>query len=101
MTKQKAKAKEQVITVAVPEAGTPEEAKATLAKGIPGWDNLSKEQQTELAEIAVAQRKQRQPVQVTLTPKPNGGMTIGMAGKCQTAFKRDPRSASKRDPLFR
>ena len=83
MTKQKAKAKEQVITVAVPEAGTPEEAKATLAKGIPGWDELSKEQQTELAEIAVAQRKQRQPVQVTLTRKPNGGLSINMAGKCE------------------
>jgi len=83
MTKRKAKAKEQVITIAVPEAGTAEEAKATLAKGIPGWDNLSKEQQTELAEIAVAQRKQPQPVKVTLTRKPTGGLTIGIAGKCE------------------
>lgn len=83
MTKRKAKAKEQVITIAVPEAGTAEEAKATLAKGIPGWDELSKEQQTELSGIAVAQRKQPQPVKVTLTRKPTGGLTIGIAGKCE------------------
>ena len=27
--------------------------------------------------------------------------TSSRVGVCQTAFKRDPRSASKRDPLFR
>lgn len=83
MTKRKAKAKEQAITIAVPEAGTAEEAKATLAKGIPGWDELSKEQQTELAEIAVAQRKERQPVKVTLTRNSSGGISIGMSEKCE------------------
>jgi len=28
-------------------------------------------------------------------------VTDGFSFACQTAFKRDPRSASKRDPLFR
>lgn len=83
MTKRKAKAKEQVITVAVPASGTAEEAKETLAKGIPGWDELTDEQQTELAEIAIAQRKERQPVKATLTRTPEGGLTIGIAGECQ------------------
>lgn len=83
VTGSKAPAKSNTIEIAVPESGTAEEAKETLAKGIPGWDEMTKEQQTELAEIAVAQRKQRQPVKVTLTRKPEGGMSIGIAGKCE------------------
>ena len=75
--------KENRIEIAVPESGTAEEAKDTLAKSIPGWDEMSKEQQTELAEIAIEQRKQPQPVKVTLTRKPEGGMSIGIAGKCE------------------
>lgn len=75
--------KGNTIEIAVPESGTAEEAKDTLAKSIPGWDEMSKEQQTELAEIAIAQRKQRQPVKVTLTRKPEGGTSIGIAGKCE------------------
>lgn len=82
-TGSKAPAKGNTIEIAVPESGTAEEAKETLAKGIPGWDEMTKEQQTELAEIAVAQRKQRQPVKVTLTRKPEGGTSIGIAGKCE------------------
>ena len=44
-------ANDRTIEIAMPESGTAEEAKETLAKGIPGWDELTKEQQTELAEI--------------------------------------------------
>lgn len=82
-TGSKAPAKSKTIEVPVPDSGTPEEAKEALAKAIPGWDELDKDQQTELAEIAVAQRKQRQPVKVTLTRKPEGGMSIGIVGKCE------------------
>ncbi len=60
-----------------------ENAKETLAEEVPGWDQLNKLQQTELAEIAVEYSKQRQPVRVTLTPKPEGGMSIGIAGDCE------------------
>lgn len=34
----KAPANGNTIEIAVPESGTAEEAKKTLAKGIPGWD---------------------------------------------------------------
>jgi len=78
-----AKAKSSIIEVALPESGTAEEAKATLATSIPGWGELTKEQQTELAEIAVAQRNERQPVKVTLTRTPTGAMSVGIAGKCE------------------
>lgn len=79
----KAPARGKTIEIAVPESGTAEEAKESLAKSLPGWGELTKEQQTEMAEIAVAQRKQRQPVKVTLTRKLEGGMSIGIAGKCE------------------
>lgn len=75
-----APAKSKSITIALPPSGTPEDAKSELSKCIPGWDDLTKEQQTELAEIAVAQREQRQPVKVTLTRKPEGGKSIGIDG---------------------
>lgn len=82
-TGSKAAAKDNAIVIEIPELGTADEAKATLANCIPGWDDISKEQQAELAEIAVGQRKQRQPVRVTLTRKPSGGMSIGIAGKSE------------------
>ena len=75
--------KDKTIEITMPVSGTAEEALETLAKSIPGWKELSKEQQTELAEIAVQQRKQHQPVKVTLTRKPEGGVSIGIAGKCE------------------
>jgi len=73
----------RTVEIEVPESGTIEEAKATLSKSVPGWDNLAGQQQVELAEIALAQRNIRQPVKVTLTRKPEGGMSIGIAGKCE------------------
>lgn len=82
-TGSKAPAKSNTIEIVVPETGTAEEAKEALAKGIPDWNEMTKEQQTELAEIVVAQRKQPQPVRVTLTRKPDGGISIGIAGKCE------------------
>ena len=54
-----------------------------LAATVPGWDVLSKEQKTEMAEIILAQRKDRKPVKVTLTRKPDGGWMIGIAGDCE------------------
>lgn len=80
-TKPSAPAKDNTIKIAVPEAGTAEEAKDTLGKTIPGWDDLTKDQQTELAEIAVSQRRQRQPVKMTLTRKPEGGLSISFDGQ--------------------
>jgi hypothetical protein len=82
-TRSQAPAEAETITVVVPESATPEETRSALSKEVPGWDLLSKEQQAELAEIAIEHRKQRQPVKVTLTRKPDGCMSIGIAGKCE------------------
>lgn len=76
--------KPRTINVDVPVSGTTEEAKKTLGQSVPGWDDLSDEEQSEVVELARAHLKQRQPVKVTLTPKPNGGKSIGIAGTCET-----------------
>lgn len=78
-----APAEPQTITVAIPASGDADETKASMAVSIPGWNDLSKDQQTEMVEIAVAQMKMRQPVKVTLTEKPGGGKSIDFEG-CRT-----------------
>ena len=83
-TDPEAPAKAKTIEIAVPESGTKEEAKKTLGQTVPGWDDLSDEQQAEVVELTRAHLKQRQPVKVTLTPKPDGGKSISIAGKCET-----------------
>jgi hypothetical protein len=74
---------DRTITITVPENGTAEEAKGDLAKSVPGWNKLSKSEQTELAEMVTAQLRAPKPVKVTLTEKPNGGKSIGIAGDCE------------------
>lgn len=77
-TGSKGPAKGKLIEIALPESGTAEEAQETLAGSVPGWNEMTKEQQAELAEIAVTQRKQRQPVKVTLIPPEKlGAVTVG------------------------
>lgn len=78
-----APAEPQTITVAVSASGDMEETMTSMSASIPGWGNLSKDQQSELAEIAVVQMKLRQPVKVTLTDKPGGGKSIDFEG-CRT-----------------
>lgn len=81
--KPKALAEGATITIAMPDGATPSEAEALLAKQIPGWENLNHDQKVELAEIALAQRQTREPVKVTLTPKPTGGLSIGFGDRCE------------------
>lgn len=81
--KSNARSKGKTITLEVPDGQTVEEAETTLAKSVPGWENLNRDQKRELAEIALAQRDVRQPVQVTLTRKPEGGLQIDLDQKCE------------------
>ena len=77
-------ANDQTVKISLLEDSTTEEAKVELAKRLPGWDKLSKAEQTELAEMATDQLRARKPVKVTLTDKPNGaGKSIGIAGDCE------------------
>jgi hypothetical protein len=66
------------------ETATAEEAKATIADSIPGWNELSEREQTELAQMAVAYRDARLPPKVKLVAKPNGGKRLEIDGPCET-----------------
>lgn len=79
----KSTTKPKIIEVVLPASGTPEETKSTLETGIPGWSKLTKQEQTELAEIVVKQREQRQPVKVKITQKPGSGASISIVGDCE------------------
>lgn len=83
-TGSKAPAKGKTIEIAVPESGTAEEVRKSIGQSVPGWGDLSDAEQSEVVELTRAHLKQRQPVKVTLTPKPDGGKSIGIAGKCET-----------------
>jgi hypothetical protein len=76
-------ADERTIPISLPETGTAEEAKSDLAKSVPGWDKLTGREKTELAEMATSQLRAHKPVKVTLTKKPDGGNSIGIAGDCE------------------
>ncbi len=78
-----APANDRTIHVSLPETGTAEEAKGDLAKSVPGWDKLTESEKTELAKMAVSQLRAKKPVKVTLTKKPDGGNSIGIAGDCE------------------
>ena len=81
--KAKAADKARKIPITLSETGTTEEAKGDLAKSILGWDKLTESEKTELAEMAMSQLRAKQPVKVTLTKKPDGGNSIGIAGDCE------------------
>ena len=76
-------ANQRTIPISLAETGTAEEAKSDLAKSVPGWDKLTEREKTELAEMATAQLRAAKPVKVTLTKKPDGGNSIGIAGDCE------------------
>jgi len=70
--------------IELPVNGNEDDAKALLAKSLPGWENLSKTKQSELTTLAIAKGKTSAPVKVKLTRKPDGGNTISMDGDCET-----------------
>ena len=80
-TGSKAPAEQRPFVFVVPNTATPDEAMAMLAERVPHWDKLSDDEKAEFAEMVANQRKQRQPVKVTLSRKPGGGITVGIAGE--------------------
>lgn len=59
-------------------------AREVLEEQIPEWGELSKAEKSELVEIVLRQWDKKQPVRVTLTRKPNGGLSVGIDGKSET-----------------
>ena len=75
--------KSTVVEVTIPDKVTPAKAEKALAEGVPGWNDLTKAQKAEAARLATEQWNAVAPVKVTLARKPGGGMSIGIAGKCE------------------
>lgn len=71
-----------VVTIPCPNTEDAEEANRILAKEVPGWDELSQAERSELAELIRAYRG-APAVKVTMTRKPDGGWSITPAGKSE------------------
>jgi len=77
----KPQAKERVVTLPVIETDCDDEANRILAKQIPDWGKLDKDERSELARLIRKYRKRSAPAKVKLIRKPDGGgHTIEPAG---------------------
>lgn len=59
-------------------------AREVLEEQIPEWGELGKAEKAELVDIVMRHWDMKQPVRVTLTRKPNGVLSVGIAGKSET-----------------
>ena len=69
------------ITVPCPDGDDPAEVANTIAKDIPDWDKLDKDERAELAKLIIAHRQRGTPARVKLIAKPEGGYSIDLDGK--------------------
>lgn len=83
-TKKSAAQEVQPIVVEIPMTRDGAVVSDAMAQAVPGWASLSKEQQETLTQLAVDHVSAAKPVRVKITPKPDGGNRIEMAGPCET-----------------
>ena len=77
-------AKDRTIIIPFPDTDDEEKANRILAKGVPGWEKLDRDEKSEIADLIRAYRKRGNPAKVTMTRKPEGGWSIEPAGKSET-----------------
>lgn len=78
-----AQPQERTVTIPFPDTDSEDEANSILAKQVPGWDKLDKDERTELARLIRDHRKRGEPAKVKLIRKPDGGWRIEPAGKSE------------------
>lgn len=71
------------VTIPYPETDDEGEAKRILAREVPGWDQLDKEERGELLRLIRVHRKRGVPAKVKMTRKPDGGWGIEPTGKSE------------------
>ena len=71
------------LTIPYPETDDEGEAKRILAREVPGWDQLDKEERAELLRLIREHRKRGVPTKVKMTRKPDGGWSIEPTGKSE------------------
>lgn len=82
MTK-KVQPNERTVTIPFPDTDNEEEADSILAKEIPEWEKLDKDERAELARLIREYRKRGAPAKVKLIRKPAGGWSIEPAGRSE------------------
>ena len=81
--KARAQPQEQTVTVPFPDTDSEDEANRILAREVPGWDKLDKDERAELLRLVRKHRKRGAPAKVKMTRKPNGGWSIEPTGKSE------------------
>ncbi|WP_185960183.1 hypothetical protein [Erythrobacter insulae] len=78
-------ANKQQRTITLPLTDSDDEAEAyrVLAKDVPGWDKLDKDERAELLRLIRDYRKRGAPAKVKMARKPDGGWSIEPTGKSE------------------
>ncbi|MCP9222590.1 hypothetical protein MKP08_07515 [Erythrobacter sp. LQ02-29] len=74
---------ERSVTIPFPDTDNEDEANRILAKDVPDWEKLDKDERVELLRLIRAYRKRGDPAKVKLTRKPAGGWSIAPVGKSE------------------
>jgi len=97
-----AQPQERTVTIPFPDTDSEDEANRILARDVPGWDKLDKDERAELLRLIREHRKRGTPAKVKLTRKADGGWGIEPAGKSEmmTLLKlHETFSANSIDPV--
>lgn len=78
-----AQPQERTVTIPFPDTDSEDEANRILARDVPGWDNLDKDERAELLRLIRDHRKRSAPAKVKMTRKPDGGWSIEPSGKSE------------------
>lgn len=78
-----AQPQERTVTIPFPETDSEDEANRILARDVPGWDKLDKDERAELLRLIRDHRKRGAPVKVKMARKPDRGWSIEPTGKSE------------------
>lgn len=79
----KASPKERTITIPFPDTDDDEKANGILAKDVPEWEKLDKDEKAELLRLIRDHRKRGAPAKVKMTRKSDGSWSLEPAGKVE------------------
>lgn len=81
--KPRAQPQERTVTIPFPDTDSEDEANRILARDVPGWEKLDKDERAELLRLIRDYRKRGAPAKVKMTRKPDGGWSIEPTGKSE------------------
>lgn len=78
-----AQPQERTVTIPFPETDSEDEANRILARDVPGWDKLDKNERAELLRLIRDHRKRGTPAKVKMTRTSDGSWSIEPTGKSE------------------